>query len=392
MATGRHGEDSLSTVIIDPATGGVAGLYLNAYRQIASDHNCTLIGSYSSIPPAQKAFFYKRTDLAAGGRGRFGFLRLPLRYLELLIGLIRSFIFVVRKRPRAVMYALSSNLLPELVFIFVLRVIGFQVFLICHDVVPFVAAYENRSLKDLQRRQFYKAATKLICHNKRSIIELTENYGICSKKIIYLPFPILDLRIGRSLLRVPDASTTLSPYKTKFLFIGHVRPEKGVDVLLKAWQLAAPGIREAQLLIAGQIPYGLKLWPYEATNIEIINRYIDECNFIRLIQESDVVVLPYVSGTNSGILSSVISLGRRVILSDLDMFKESGLSHSEWEFESGNSSDLASKICSYAQMNNADIEKQLAAVEEIRDRRIRDFSAHLDNLFTMIERSATGIV
>lgn len=379
-------ESLLSVVIIDPATGGAAGLYLDAYKNVARKYGGTLIGACSSISTEGKRYFYPYTDLAAGGKKRFGRLRLPLRYIELVAALARSFLFIVSKRPKAVFYALSSNLTPELMFVLLLRMFRVPVYVICHDVVPFVAAHENRKLKDLQRQQFYRFADKLICHNRRSVDELTQSYGIDAGKIEYIPFPISDLRKFPSAERMDQPEgVAIADRGPQFLFVGHVRAEKGVNVLVGAWRRAFPAIPDARLLIAGQVPRGVEIKDADSTpGLTVKDSYIEEAAYVRLINESDCVVLPYLAGTNSAILSNVVSLGKPSIVSDIEMFRECGLVAEDAMFRSQDEEALAAKLVEYASLSPVERRAKSAAVEQIRDNRVRDFDAALDQLLSRI--------
>lgn len=376
----------MSVVIIDPATGGAAGLYLDAYKGVAHKYGGTLIGACSSISTEGKRYFYPYTDLAAGGKKRFGRMRLPLRYIELVVALARSFLLIVSKRPKAVFYALSSNLTPELIFILLLRMFRLPVYVICHDVVPFVAAHESRKVKDFQRQQFYRFASKLICHNKRSIAELTKNYGVDASKIEYIPFPISDLRKFPNAVAMRQHEAPKATHEgLRFLFVGHVRAEKGVNVLVGAWRRAFPSISGARLLIAGQVPRGVEILSADSTpGLTVMDCYIEEAEYVRLISESDCVVLPYVAGTNSAILSNVVSLGKPSIVSDIEMFRECGLVDEDAMFRSQDEGALAAKLVEYASLSSAERRAKSAAVEGVRDRRARDFDAALDRLLSRI--------
>jgi len=372
----------LSVVIIDPATGGVAGLYLDAYKEVAEKHGATLVGAYASLSNAGKRYFYPYTDLASGGRQKFGRLRLPIRYAELIAGLARSLFLIARKRPMAVFYALSSNLTPELIFLLILRAFGVRTYVICHDVVPFVAAHENRTFKNAQRRQFYRFASKLICHNRRSIVELTESYGIASERIEYLPFPIMDIA-GLAKAGAAAPSHEAGP---RFLFIGHVRAEKGVNILVRAWREVQPSMVGAKLVIAGQVPHGVEICAdAENPGLVLIDRYIGEAEYVRLIAEADFVVFPYIAGTNSGVLSNVVSLGKPVIVSDIAMFPESGLIADGSYFPTQNEGALARKLVEYGSLSPAERKAKSNAVLQIRDERFAEFATTLDDLLTKIE-------
>lgn len=377
----------MSVIIIDPATGGIAGLYLDAYSSAAQDRDVILVGAYSSITGGLKRYFYPTSDLASGGRKRLGRLRMPVRYVELIIGLLRCCWLVLRIRPKAVLYALSSNLTPELLFIAALRLGRVPVFVICHDVVPFVAAHENRTFKNWQRRQFYRIGNRLICHNRRSMTELAENYGEPSAKLDYLPFPIIDMRP----LQAGDAGragpSTETLARTRFLFIGHVRAEKGADILVQAWRAAVAAGIDAELLIAGQVPRGVDLGDVaDIPGLTVLDTYVDEASYVTLVAQSDIVVLPYVMGTNSGVLSNVLSLGRPAIVSDIPMFPESGLVPDDAYFVAGDVQSLCEKLCEVAGDSTARRQARIEAVEVIRADRIAEFEQALNALIDRIER------
>ena len=312
-------------------------------------------------------------------------MRLPIRYVELIIGLARSLILIARMRPKAVFYALSSNLMPELIFILILRLFRVRVYVICHDVVPFVAAHENRRFKDAQRRQFYRFASKLICHNRQSMVELTQNYGVAEGRVGYVPFPIMDIRSLASAAETMNAERT-GKGAVRFLFIGHVRAEKGINVLIRAWRMAHPSMPDAHLIVAGQIPRGVEI-AADADNprLTLIDRYIEEAEYVRQIAEADFVVLPYLAGTNSGVLSNVVSLGKPVIVSDITMFPESGLVDSDSYFPSEDEVALACRLVEYSKLSPREREAKSKAVARIRDARSEEFDAALDSLLLRVE-------
>ncbi|WCP73939.1 glycosyltransferase family 4 protein [Sphingomonas hankookensis] len=376
----------MSVVVIDPATGGVAGLYLDAYAKAASTREVTMVGAYASLSNApMERYFYKRTDLASGGRQRFGKLRMPLRYMELIQGLIRSLLLIIRTRPKAVFYALSSNLMPELLFVLTLRLFRIPIHVICHDVVPFVGARENRALKDAQRRQFYRFANRLICHNRRSLVELRDRYGIAADKLDYLPFPLMDIRPLAQQRTTQTERSRLSVTRVRFLFIGHMRPEKGVNLLIHAWRKAASRLQGSELVIAGQVPAGERIVSNDGIpRLTILDDYIDEQRYVHLIDEADVVVLPYLAGTNSGVLSNVVSLGKLVIVSDIAMFPESGLIDDTSTFAAGEVDALVDRLVEYGSMSAAQRRSKAEAVERIRDHRMELFSFAFDAILHRI--------
>ena len=200
-----------------------------------------------------------------------------------------------------------------------------KVFIVVHDAVELQHKYPKQIMSD--RDEVLKSADALLVHGNDSINKLK----YLSKKIYKIPFPI---KIDKNSIFNQKAFGS----KIKFLFIGHIRPEKGLDILLKAWKsLSADYLSLAKLQIAGT---NNSREPYDFRNIEnceTLIRYLDDEDFIKLILECDYVVMPYTGGTNSGILSVAASLNRPCITSNIPVFLESIFSIPELTFTQENS-------------------------------------------------------
>ena len=106
------------------------------------------------------------------------------------------------------------------------------------------------------------------------------------------------------------------------LFTGLVRPYKGLKVLLEAMPLILER-RACQLLVVGEFyddksqylalieSLGL------AEHVRVIDKYIPNEDVAMYFQSADVVVLPYTSATQSGIVQIAFGLGTPVITTDV---------------------------------------------------------------------------
>lgn len=291
----------------------------------------------------------------------------------------------LKLRPRALFYALSSNLVPELAFIRFMKLCGVKVLVVCHDVVPFVMSYESRGWKNSLRSRFYRAADLLVVHNEQSFTELCEMYGIGREKLRYIPFPLMDLRPFANEWASTQAGldVCIGGRPRRFLFIGHVRREKGVDLLIDAWRRVAGLIPNAHLTVAGQLPSGVDIGDVAGlTQFQLLNRYIPEKEYAELIAMSDVVVFPYRAGTNSGVLSNVVSLAKPIIASDIAMFRQSGLVPADALFPAGDVVALGEKLRRCARMSDAELAARRKTMDTIRAERSWAFKHSLDALLT----------
>lgn len=104
------------------------------------------------------------------------------------------------------------------------------------------------------------------------------------------------------------------------LFFGYVRHYKGLDTLLTAWKRVRAERPGATLVVAGE--FYEKAEPYEALALEaggvrLLNRYIADDEVEALFRAADVTVLPYRSGTQSGVTHVAYALGSPVIATNV---------------------------------------------------------------------------
>lgn len=103
----------------------------------------------------------------------------------------------------------------------------------------------------------------------------------------------------------------------KILFFGRVVDYKGLDVLLDAMPAIHSALPDLKLVIAGQGDYS----PYidsiqrQSAYIELNDCWIEPDKIDGYFLDSDLVVLPYVEASQSGIIPLAQSLGRPVVAS-----------------------------------------------------------------------------
>ncbi len=97
------------------------------------------------------------------------------------------------------------------------------------------------------------------------------------------------------------------------LFFGRVMPYKGLEVLLQAFQKVHTDFR-CRLLIAGEgnmTSYKESLASLQ--DVEVVNRWIAEEEIAGFFARSDIVVLPYTSASQSGVIPIAATFGLPVI-------------------------------------------------------------------------------
>jgi len=112
------------------------------------------------------------------------------------------------------------------------------------------------------------------------------------------------------------------------LFFGYVRRYKGLDILLEAFADLVAQDNNLRLLVAGEFYDDPKFYfdIIEKLNIgdkvKVINQYIANEELAKYFQLSEVVVMPYRSGTQSGILNIAYGYNKPAVITDVGGFAE----------------------------------------------------------------------
>lgn len=157
------------------------------------------------------------------------------------------------------------------------------------------------------------------------------------KKIAFTKFPSLVTDKIKFGCKIPEELNGIEHY---ILFFGNVVAYKGVEYLVKAFgELHLSN--EWYLVIAGRGEISMDISHYK--RIIHINRFIDDEEINNLFKKSDLVVYPYISATMSGVLSIAYYNECKVVMSDVEFFKENCVPGS-YLFKAGSVEDLKRQI------------------------------------------------
>jgi len=104
-----------------------------------------------------------------------------------------------------------------------------------------------------------------------------------------------------------------------FLFVGRISPYKGVELMIEAF--AESGLNESKLVVAGKSNYTLKI-ENQPANVTLIDKYLTELEFSELINQADVIVLPYLEATQSGVVTLGIESATPMICTNVGGISE----------------------------------------------------------------------
>jgi glycosyltransferase involved in cell wall biosynthesis len=105
------------------------------------------------------------------------------------------------------------------------------------------------------------------------------------------------------------------------LYFGVVRPYKGVDVLVEAFQQ----VEDAELWVVGR-PLGVSMERLRRLappgRVRFVERYVSDAELPAYFRRADVVALPHRNVDVSGVLFAGLAFGKAMVMSDVGGFRE----------------------------------------------------------------------
>jgi len=173
-----------------------------------------------------------------------------------------------------------------------------------------------------------------------------ENMGIDSNSIVVIPHGEF------SYYTQLGGMTGTAKMGRTILFFGRIHEYKGIGVLLEAFKRIKDEVPDAKLILAGSGDIG----PYKnllagLKDVEIVNRWIPDNEVAQYFQVADLVVVPYIDASQSGVIPLAYSFGLPVVASRIGGIPEQ-VDDGKTGFlvEPGNAEVLAEK-CTFLLMN-----------------------------------------
>lgn len=177
---------------------------------------------------------------------------------------------------------------------------------ILHDPLP------HPGIRDLfhayLQDQTLARATRCVVLNQ-ALLPAVQSRGVSLDRVDVLPHGILTYG-------TPGAGESSKGSVLDLLFFGRVTPYKGLDTLLQAFVKVQQRYPEARLSIVGEG----SLHPYRkfmtgVQNLVVTNRWILENEIAGIFHSAGMVILPYTSASQSGVVALAAGFGLPVVAS-----------------------------------------------------------------------------
>lgn len=231
----------------------------------------------------------------------------------------------------------------------------------CVSTIHDLHRHESRKewYKEIRAKIRYKRLYKNFLFSKYVITnsagqykELKQKYN--NKNVFYHSFPSLVSDVIKNGNDIPLELVNIN--KPYILFFGRIEEYKGISLLYKIFTETSDLYEHFYLVIAGKgtLPFNRVL---NEKNVIIMNRYIKDTEIANIYQNAACAVYPYISATQSGVLSLAYYFKTPILASDVPFFKDNlQQSKSGIVFKNRDIKDLKEKLL---QLLNSDITAQV---------------------------------
>ncbi len=238
-------------------------------------------------------------------------------------------------------------------------------------IVHNVASHEKWLLGNTLTRQMLKSVD-LVFTLSESVFQDAKSLLNCrTANLKKLYHPLYDF-FNRGKYTKEEAKAKLNLENKKvMLFFGYIKPYKGLDILLKSFPFIKKKISNLSLLIVGEI-YGDKKYYQELieksgykNDIIMNNEYIANDDVEIYFKATDLLVLPYINATQSGVIQIAYSCLCGVVVTPVGGLPEMVIPQKTGIISrSINEIDIANAIYEYFSLNSPQIVNHIKSYKE----------------------------
>ncbi|MFQ5673186.1 MAG: glycosyltransferase [Nitrospinales bacterium] len=297
-----------------PYRGGISHFTTTLYHHLRERHEVELVSFSRLYPkilfPGKTQFDFGASAFKAPSRSKIDTLN-PLTWIEV-------FRFIKRFNPRLALFMWWSPASAPCYFTVAWLMkkarVGKAVYY-CHNVFP----HEMHWLAKILTRMALASADTLLVHTDRDVETLRRLFP--ATPVHKLFHPLYDVFPKKGISREEARKTLNVPCRT-LLFFGHIRKYKGLQTLIRAMPHVLKE-QDCHLVIAGEFYESREKYTDMIASaglnehITIHDQYITNDDVEAYFASADIVILPYESASQSGVVQVAYHFDKPVVTTNV---------------------------------------------------------------------------
>ncbi len=245
-----------------------------------------------------------------------------------LPSMLRAIVFMLRQRPEVIVFQwwTGAVLHSYLLLALMARLLGARIVIEFHEVQdPGEARFPiARWYTSLVGGLMVRLAKGFVIHSEYDRPFLEQRYQLGNRPIALIPhgpYNQYQIAISSPEQIQPKTNPETASKVYNLLFFGTIRPYKGLEDLVRAFDALSPSeIEHYRLTIVGEtwegwtLPIELVEQSHYKNRITLVNRYVTDEEAGLYFAEADAVVLPYHRSSASGPLHTTMSHGLPLVV------------------------------------------------------------------------------
>ena len=294
-----------------PLRGGISDFHESLVKQLSKRNDVTVLNFKSLYP---KILFPGKSQYGTN-ESRFKNVYTILNPLN-IISWIKGRSLLKKNNPDKIIVSYWNFFFIPLYIFLLGSVRKDNRYVLFHNVV----SHEDRIFEKFFLKYFLNKIDHCIVmndYNKRLIRKMNPRVNIINNL-----HPIYDIPQSNAQNNLHKKDLEIEGKKT-ILFFGLIRKYKGLDLLIKAVALSKDKVENLKVLVVGESYESLKPYYQMIEQLGIgdhfifINSFVNKDDIEKYFLSSDLVVLPYKSASQSGVLSLAYNFNRPVIVTDV---------------------------------------------------------------------------
>lgn len=293
-----------------PLRGGIAQYLAILYSLLQTEHEVSFVSFKRQYP----SFLFPGETQLDPGKPRIDVKPEPLIDSICPLSWYRTFRYLKKLKPHLLIFKWWTPFFAPCyatICFLARRFVGARVVFICDNVIPHERRIVDRFLTSLAFSQvdYFITLSHSVMEDLRALKPKAVAAEIAHPSYTYFTF-------GKT--EPEEAKKEIGVTGRVILFFGYVRPYKGVHVLLDAFAKARREIH-AKLVVVGEFyepkdPYLERIDKLGlGQDVMLVDRYVSDDEVGVFFSAADVVILPYTSATQSGVIQIAFAFHKPVI-------------------------------------------------------------------------------